>query len=135
MLFVNPAGRRPDAYPSEARQPIEHPAGIESVTGLHVVGPAGGRPSPAVQAVESAGLKLGVADKGIVVVGSNCMKDGMINIKAGKQFATATQIPTEEAEIAAKKVVQLQVSDRHAASGSAICAPISDLSRFLRNTS
>jgi ribose transport system substrate-binding protein len=57
-----------------------------------------------IQAVESAGLKLGVADKGIVVVGSNCMKDGMINIKSGKQFATATQIPTEEAEIAAKKV-------------------------------
>ncbi len=57
-----------------------------------------------IQAVESAGLKLGVADKGIVIVGSNCMKDGMINIKSGKQFATATQIPTEEAEIAAKKV-------------------------------
>jgi ribose transport system substrate-binding protein len=57
-----------------------------------------------IQAVESAGLKLGVADKGIVIVGSNCMKDGMINIKAGKQFATATQIPTEEAEIAAKKI-------------------------------
>ena len=57
-----------------------------------------------IQAVKSAGLKLGVADKGIVIVGSNCMKDGMINIKSGKQFATATQIPTEEAEIAAKKV-------------------------------
>ena len=39
-----------------------------------------------------------------MVVGSNCMKDGMINIKSGKQYATATQIPTEEAEIAAKKV-------------------------------
>jgi ABC-type sugar transport system substrate-binding protein len=57
-----------------------------------------------IQAVESAGLKLGVADKGIVIVGSNCMKDGMINIKSGKQFATATQIPTEEAEVTAKKV-------------------------------
>jgi ribose transport system substrate-binding protein len=58
----------------------------------------------AIQAVESAGLKLGVANKGIVVVGSNCMKDGVLNIKAGKQFATATQIPTEEAEVTAKKV-------------------------------
>lgn len=57
-----------------------------------------------IQAVESAGLKLGVANKGIVVVGSNCMKDGVLNIKAGRQFATATQIPTEEAEVAAKKV-------------------------------
>jgi ribose transport system substrate-binding protein len=58
----------------------------------------------AIQAIESAGLKLGVANKGIVVVASNCMKDGIIHIKAGKQYATATQIPTEEAETAAKKI-------------------------------
>jgi ribose transport system substrate-binding protein len=58
----------------------------------------------AIQAIESAGLKLGVANKGIVVVASNCMKDGILHIKAGKQFATATQIPTEEAEVAAKKI-------------------------------
>ena len=58
----------------------------------------------AIQAVTSAGLKLGVADKGIVMVGSNCMKDGIINIRSGKQYATATQIPTEEAEVAAQKV-------------------------------
>ena len=57
-----------------------------------------------IQAIESAGLKLGVANKGIVVVASNCMKDGMIHIKSGQQFGTATQIPTEEAEITAKKV-------------------------------
>src|SRR5262245_541518 len=57
-----------------------------------------------IQAIESAGLKLGVPNKGIVVVGSNCMKDGILNIKSGKQHATATQIPTEEAEVAAKKV-------------------------------
>jgi ABC-type sugar transport system substrate-binding protein len=60
-----------------------------------------------MQAVESAGLKLGVANKGVVVVASNCMKDGIINIKAGRQFATATQIPTEEAEVTAKKVAAL----------------------------
>jgi ribose transport system substrate-binding protein len=58
----------------------------------------------AIQAIESAGLKVGVANKGIVVVGSNCMKDGVLNIRSGKQHATATQIPTEEAEVAAKKV-------------------------------
>jgi ribose transport system substrate-binding protein len=58
----------------------------------------------AIQAVTSAGLKLGVADKGIVVVASNCMKDGILHIKSGQQYGTATQIPTEEAEVAAKKV-------------------------------
>jgi ribose transport system substrate-binding protein len=57
-----------------------------------------------IQAVESAGLTLGVANKGIVVVASNCMKDGMVHIKSGQQYATATQIPTEEAEVAAKKI-------------------------------
>jgi ribose transport system substrate-binding protein len=59
----------------------------------------------AIQAVESAGLKLGVANKGIVVVASNCMKDGIVHINSGEQYATATQIPTEEAEVAAKKIV------------------------------
>jgi ribose transport system substrate-binding protein len=58
----------------------------------------------AIQAIESAGLRVGVGNKGIVVVASNCMKDGVLNIRSGKQFATATQIPTEEAEVAAKKV-------------------------------
>jgi ABC-type sugar transport system substrate-binding protein len=58
----------------------------------------------AIQAIESAGLKVGVANQGIVVVASNCMKDGIINIRSGRQFGTATQIPTEEAEVAAKKV-------------------------------
>jgi ABC-type sugar transport system substrate-binding protein len=58
----------------------------------------------AINAIESAGLKAGVADKGVVVVGSNCMKDGVLHIKSGQQYATATQIPTEEAEVAAKKI-------------------------------
>jgi ABC-type sugar transport system substrate-binding protein len=57
-----------------------------------------------INAAQSAGLKLGVADKGIVVVGSNCMKDGIVHIKSGEQYGTATQIPTEEAETAAKKI-------------------------------
>ena len=58
----------------------------------------------AINAVESAGLKLGVADNGIVVVASNCMKDGIVHIRSGEQFGTATQIPTEEGEFAAKKI-------------------------------
>jgi len=58
----------------------------------------------AIQAIESAGLKAGVANKGIVVVASNCMKDGILHIRSGQQYGTATQIPTEEAETTAKKV-------------------------------
>jgi ABC-type sugar transport system substrate-binding protein len=44
------------------------------------------------------------AIQGVVVVASNCMKDGVVHIGSGEQFSTATQIPTEEAEAAAKKV-------------------------------
>jgi ribose transport system substrate-binding protein len=57
-----------------------------------------------INAVQSAGLPLGVANKGIVVVASNCMKDGIVHIRSGEQYGTATQIPTEEAETAVKKV-------------------------------
>jgi ribose transport system substrate-binding protein len=59
----------------------------------------------AINAIESAGLKAGAASKGIVVVASNCMKDGILHIKSGQQYGTATQIPTEEAATAAKKIV------------------------------
>ena len=58
----------------------------------------------AINAIESAGLKSGVANKGVVVVASNCMKDGVLHIKSGQQYGTATQIPTEEAAVAAKKI-------------------------------
>lgn len=57
-----------------------------------------------INAVKSAGLTLGVTNNGIVIVASNCMKDGIVHIKSGEQYGTATQIPTEEAEVAAKKV-------------------------------
>ena len=32
------------------------------------------------------------------------MKDGINHIRSGEQYATATQIPTEEAEFAVKKI-------------------------------
>jgi len=59
-----------------------------------------------IQAVNSAGLKLGVANKGIVVVASNCMKDGIIHINADQQYSTGTQVPTQEAAVAAKKIAE-----------------------------
>jgi ABC-type sugar transport system substrate-binding protein len=73
--------------------------GIDGVFGM-----SDNQATGAIQAIESAGMKTGVANKGIVVVSSNCMKDGMIHIKSGQQFATATQIPTDEAEFAAQKI-------------------------------
>jgi ribose transport system substrate-binding protein len=77
-------------------------AGQGGVDGIFAM--ADNQATGAINAVQSAGLALGVDNKGIVVVASNCMKDGIVHIKSGEQYGTATQIPTEEAETAAKKV-------------------------------
>jgi ribose transport system substrate-binding protein len=77
-------------------------AGQGGVDGIYAM--ADNQATGAINAVQSAGLKLGVANKGIIIVGSNCMKDGVVHIRSGEQYGTATQIPTEEAETAAKKV-------------------------------
>lgn len=77
-------------------------AGKGGIDGIFAM--ADNQATGAIQAVESAGLKVGVKNKGIVVVASNCMKDGIIHIRSGEQYSTATQIPTEEAAFAAKKI-------------------------------
>ncbi len=77
-------------------------AGQGGIDGIFAM--ADNQATGSINAVQSAGLPLGVANKGIVVVASNCMKDGVVHIRSGEQYGTATQIPTEEAETAAKKV-------------------------------
>jgi ribose transport system substrate-binding protein len=77
-------------------------AGQGGIDGIFAM--ADNQATGSINAVQSAGLTLGVGNKGVVVVASNCMKDGIVHIKSGEQFGTATQIPTEEAETAAKKV-------------------------------
>lgn len=57
-----------------------------------------------IQAVQSARLKIGVQSKGIVVVSSNCMKDGIANIRNGLQYSTNTQLPIEEAATAVRLI-------------------------------
>lgn len=77
-------------------------AGQGGIDGIFAM--ADNQATGAINAVELAGLTLGVAKKGIVVVASNCMKDGIVHIRSGEQYGTATQIPTEEAEFASKKL-------------------------------
>jgi ABC-type sugar transport system substrate-binding protein len=77
-------------------------AGQGGIDGIFAM--ADNQATGSINAVQSAGLTLGVGKKGIVVVASNCMKDGIVHIKSGEQYGTATQIPTEEAETAVKKV-------------------------------
>ena len=63
--------------------------------GLDVVyGMADNQAHGAIQAAEAAGIPLGVGPGKLTVIGSNCMRMGIANIKAGKQYSTGTQVPT-----------------------------------------
>lgn len=78
-------------------------AGRGGIDGIY--GMADNQATGIIQAIESASLKAGVKNKGIVVVASNCMKDGITHIQSGTQYATNTQIPVEEANVAADRVM------------------------------
>ena len=58
------------------------------------------------QAIEAAGMKPGLSTEEIVVVGSNCMEEGIRNIRAGKQYSTNTQLPTENGKAAAEHIAR-----------------------------
>jgi ABC-type sugar transport system substrate-binding protein len=55
-----------------------------------------------IQGATQAGVPVGVAKKGLVVVGSNCLSVGIKAIKAGTEYGTATQSPATEALTAVK---------------------------------
>lgn len=57
-----------------------------------------------VKAAEAAGIALGTGKGKLVIVSSNCMKPGIDYIKAGKQYSTATQMPTRTGTAAANLV-------------------------------
>jgi ABC-type sugar transport system substrate-binding protein len=55
-----------------------------------------------IQAVKAAGLTPGIGAKDVIVVSSNCYKDGVAAIKAGTLFSTASQVPTTAGKRAAE---------------------------------
>jgi ribose transport system substrate-binding protein len=55
-----------------------------------------------IQAVKAAGLTPGIGPKDVIVVSSNCYKDGVAAIKAGTLFSTASQVPTTAGKRAAE---------------------------------
>jgi ABC-type sugar transport system substrate-binding protein len=44
-----------------------------------------------IEAAQQAGMPVGVDNKGLVVVGSNCFRIGMVNIGKGLMYGTSTQ--------------------------------------------
>lgn len=57
----------------------------------------------AIQAAESAGVKVGLDKASLVVVGGNCQAPGIKNLEAGKMAATVFVLPVEEGKLAALK--------------------------------
>jgi ABC-type sugar transport system substrate-binding protein len=46
---------------------------------------------PVIQAARQAGMKIGVAEGGLIVSGTNCTKAGIDSIRAGEMYGTATE--------------------------------------------
>jgi ribose transport system substrate-binding protein len=55
----------------------------------------------AIQAAESAGVKLGLEKGSLIVVGGNCMAPGIKNVQSGRQTATVLMLPHISARNAA----------------------------------
>ncbi len=60
-----------------------------------------------IQGAKQAGVKIGVAKKGLIVTGSNCLAVGINAIKAGSEYGTGTQAPQVEAALAVKIAAQI----------------------------
>ncbi len=70
MLFQIPFGKRPDQYPAEKAQPLEHRVGLREMTRVELVSPAANNPSPEFQAViDTNQVKLRVGAEYCVELG------------------------------------------------------------------
>ena len=70
MLFQIPWGKRPDSYPAEKSQPLEHPVGFREITRVELVSPAANNPSPELQAViDTNQLKLRLGSEYCIELG------------------------------------------------------------------
>jgi ABC-type sugar transport system substrate-binding protein len=64
--------------------------GLDAVYGM-----ADNQAVAAIKAAEAAGISTGVGPKQLIVVGGNCLKEGLAAIAAGKMYSSVTQIPTD----------------------------------------
>jgi ABC-type sugar transport system substrate-binding protein len=60
-----------------------------------------------IQGAKQAGVPIGVAKKGLIISGSNCLAVGMNAIRAGTEYGTGTQAPQVEAALAVKVATQI----------------------------
>ena len=60
-----------------------------------------------IQGAKQAGVAVGVAKKGLIVTGSNCLSVGIKAIQVGQEYGTGTQAPQVEAALAVKVATQI----------------------------
>lgn len=60
-----------------------------------------------VQAAKAADVQLGTSDGKLIVVSSTCMKFGMDHIRAGRQYSTATNLPTRTGRVAVEVIADV----------------------------
>jgi len=58
----------------------------------------------AIKAAQAAGIPVGTGPKQLIVVGGNCLKEGLDAIRAGLQYGTIVQSPTDVGKTAADKI-------------------------------
>ncbi|HEY0567419.1 MAG TPA: sugar ABC transporter substrate-binding protein [Xanthobacteraceae bacterium] len=73
--------------------------GLDAVYGM-----ADNQAVAAIRAAEAANITVGDKPKQLVIVGGNCLKEGMDNLKTGKMHSTVTQLPNELGILAADVV-------------------------------
>ena len=64
--------------------------GLDAVYGM-----ADNQAIAAIRAAEAADISVGSKPKQLIVVGSNCLKEGIDGIMSGKLYSSVTQIPTD----------------------------------------
>lgn len=60
-----------------------------------------------IQGATQAGVPIGVAKKGLIITGSNCLAVGINAIKTGQEYGTGTQAPQVEAALAVKVAAEI----------------------------
>ena len=102
LVAVEAANWRTDLSENVARQLFVRFAPQGGLQGIYAM--ADNMAFGVIQAAEAAGLAPG---KNLVVVSSTCQKEGIQNIRSGKQFSAVDQVPTREGEHAAAVVLKV----------------------------
>jgi ribose transport system substrate-binding protein len=102
IVAVEAANWRTDLSENIARQLFVRFASQGGLQGIFAM--ADNMAFGVIQAAESAGV---IPGKDLVVVSSTCQKEGLINIKNGKQFSAVDQVPVREGQFSAKVVAKV----------------------------